>query len=102
MMVLPPSEEGAGAWAGVVFPARDTENYELVWLMPTGAEAEGNVVYLSVAHGLVQWWADAYANNPRGSISFRLGEWLPLAVRVEGVEASVLAGPPESRSLPFA
>ncbi|MBI4571424.1 MAG: hypothetical protein HY723_05695 [Chloroflexi bacterium] len=89
LLVLPPPEPDAGAWPGVVFRAQDTENYELVWLMPLGPEAKNNVVYLPVAHGLVPWWADAYVNNQRGSVPFGRGEWLPVSVRVRGLEASV-------------
>ena len=88
-VLSPPEGEADGAWPGIVFRAQDTENYELVWLMPRGAEATDNVVGLSVAHGLVPWWTDAYVNNPRGSAPYGRGEWLPVNVRVQGLEASV-------------
>lgn len=90
LLVLPPHRQGAGAWPGIIFRARDTENYELFWVIPDALES--NAVYLSVAHGLVPWWADAYANNPRGSIPFRRGEWLRLRVRVEGLGAYLFVG----------
>ena len=92
LLVLPPPEPEAGAWPGVVFRAQDTDNYDLVWLMPLGPNGTNNVVYLPVAHGIVPWWADAYVNNPRGSAPYSRDEWLPVSVRVHGLEASIRVG----------
>lgn len=78
------------AWPGVVVRAQDTENYELFWFMPHVEDgASGNVAYLSVAHNTVPWWADSYANIARGQAPYSRGEWLPISIRVQGLDASV-------------
>jgi hypothetical protein len=90
-LLAPPEGGTPMAWPGAVFRAQDTENYELLWFMPVTARAEsgGNVVYLSVAHGLVPWWTDAYVAIPRGNAPYTYGEWLPISIRIRGLEASV-------------
>lgn len=81
---------GAMAWPGVTVRAKDCDNYELFWFMPHLEDGvAGNVAYLSVAHNTVPWWNDAYVANPRGRAPYEPGEWLPVSVRVEGIEASV-------------
>ncbi len=78
------------AWPGVIIRAQDTDNYELFWFMPHLEDAEaGNVAYLSVAHDTVPWWTDSYVAIPRGAAVYRRGEWLPISIRCEGLEASV-------------
>ncbi len=85
---------GAGepgmAWPGVVVRAQDTANYDLFWFTPNlEDDASGNVAYLSVAHNVVPWWSNGYVSIPRGRARYSPGEWLPISVRVEGIEASV-------------
>ncbi len=90
MSLLPPRGEPPMAWPGVIVRAQDTDNYELFWFMPDGEdEAPGNVAYLSVAHNTVPWWTDGYVSIPRGRAPYRPGEWLPISVRVQGLQASV-------------
>ncbi len=90
LCLLPPVDDGAMAWPGVIVHALDTENYELFWFMPHQEDtASGNVAYLSVAHGIVPWWSNAYVSIPRGQAPYTPGEWLPISIRVEGLQASV-------------
>lgn len=86
--------DGRGGWFGFVLRAQDTENYELVWFMPN-AGAEPQVAYLSVAHGVVPWWTEAYQNQVKGRINIPMGDWFRARVdvmedgftlEVEGVE----------------
>lgn len=74
-------EEGVGGWFGFVMRAIDTENYELVWFMPN-AEGEDKVAYLSVAHGLVPWWTEAYACQEKGACEIHSNEWFRSHVEV--------------------
>lgn len=90
LCLLAGAEEPLMAWPGVVVRAQDTGNYELFWFVPRlEDDASGNVAYLAVAHNKVPWWNDAYVSIPRGRAPYRPGEWLPVSVRVEGLEASV-------------
>lgn len=87
---LLPRADSSMAWPGIAVRAQDTANYELFWFMPhVEDEAAGNVAYLSVAHNVVPWWNDSYVNIPRGVAAYTPGEWLPISVRVQGIEASV-------------
>ncbi len=89
-LYLLPHAEGSGmAWPGVIVRAKDTDNYEAFWFLPHLDDASGNVAYLSVAHGIVPWWTDSYVSIPRGRAPYSPGEWLPISVRVEGLQASV-------------
>jgi hypothetical protein len=90
MCLLADADKPPMAWPGVVVRAQDTENYEMFWFTPQlGDEGGRNVAYLSVAHNTVPWWSDGYVSIPRGRARYRPGEWLPLSVRVEGLDASV-------------
>jgi hypothetical protein len=51
-----------GGWFGFAIRARDALNYEIVWFMPN-AETGNSVAYVPVAHGIVPWWTEAYANQ---------------------------------------
>jgi hypothetical protein len=78
------------AWPGIVMRAQDGDNYELFWFMPNLEDDDsGNVAYLSVAHNMVPWWSNGYVSIPRGRARYSPGEWLPVSVRVEGLQASV-------------
>ena len=90
LCLLAGAGEPAMAWPGVVVRAQDTDNYELFWFMPhLDDDAGGNVAYLSVAHNTVPWWSDSYVSIPRGQAPYSPGEWLPVSIRVEGLQASV-------------
>jgi len=60
-------EMEAAGWFGFVVRAQDCDNYEVVWFMP-GAEGESSVAYVSVAHGIVPWWTEAYSTQKKGSV----------------------------------
>jgi hypothetical protein len=93
LCLLPGADEPGMAWPGVVVRAQDTANYELFWFMPSlEDDASGKVAYLSVAHNVVPWWSNAYVSIPRGRARYSPGEWLPVSVRVEGLQASVRVG----------
>jgi hypothetical protein len=90
LCLLAGAEEPAMAWPGVVVRAQDTDNYELFWFMSHLEDgASGNVAYLSVAHNMVPWWSNGYVSIPKGRARYSTGEWLPISVRVEGLQASV-------------
>ncbi len=74
--------EGAG-WFGIVIRARDCENYELIWFMPA-AESGRTVAYLPVAHGIVPWWTEAYANQQNFSPTIPHDNWFRVRVDVIG------------------
>ena len=80
-------DENAG-WFGLVIRAQDVDNYELVWFMPNIKEG-GNVAYLPVAHGVVPWWTEAFANQEKGSANVPVGEWFLVQVDVIGDEFTV-------------
>ena len=87
---LLPHTDSAMAWPGIAVRAQDTANYELFWFMPhVEDDTAGNVAYLPVAHNVVPWWNDSYVDIPRGAARYEPGEWLPVSVRVQGIEASV-------------
>lgn len=77
--------EGGGGWFGLVMRAQDTNNYELVWFMPN-AESENTVAYLSVAHGIVPWWTEAYRRQKKGISSIPENDWFRAQIEVRGDE----------------
>lgn len=90
LCLLAVADEHGMAWPGVVVRAQDTANYELFWFVPHLKEdASDNVAYLSVAHNVVPWWTNGYVSIPRGRVQYSPGEWLPVSVRVEGLQVSV-------------
>ncbi len=80
--------KGAG-WFGFAVRAQDCENYELVWFMPGGAEETNTVAYLPVAHGIVPWWTEAYANQKKGNIQIPQKDWFTARIDVKGDEFTV-------------
>ena len=80
--------EGSGGWFGFVIRAQDELNYELVWFMPN-AEKEKSVAFISVAHGVVPWWTEAYANQQKGGPQISYDEWFAARVDVIGDEFSI-------------
>jgi len=80
--------EGSGGWFGFAVRARDELNYELVWFMPF-AEKDRSVAYLSVAHGIVPWWTEAYSNQQKGGPSISANDWFRARVDVIGDELSI-------------
>lgn len=80
--------KGAG-WFGFAVRAQDCANYELVWLMPGGAEDTNTVAYLPVAHGIVPWWTEAYANQKKGTIQIPQKDWFTARIDVKGDEITV-------------
>jgi hypothetical protein len=68
-------------WFGLVMRARDLENYELVWFMPQ-AEGGKTVAYLSVAHGIVPWWTEAYVGQQKGTAHIPDDAWFRTRVDV--------------------
>jgi hypothetical protein len=80
--------DGSGGWFGFVIRARDELNYELVWFMPL-AEKDGSVAYLSVAHGIVPWWTEAYSTQQKGRPTIPSDDWFRARVDVIGDEFSI-------------
>ncbi|MFC1534781.1 family 16 glycoside hydrolase [Thermodesulfobacteriota bacterium] len=80
--------EGNGGWFGLAIRAKDTENYELVWFMPN-AEEENTVAYVSVAHGVVPWWTEAYRSQQKGKTAIPKDEWFQVQVEVIDDEFTV-------------
>ncbi|MGB2895944.1 MAG: hypothetical protein WBB65_07270 [Anaerolineales bacterium] len=80
--------EGSGGWFGFAVRARDELNYELVWFMPL-AEKNGTVAYLSVAHGIVPWWTEAYSTQQKGGPTIPANDWFRARVDVIGDELSI-------------
>lgn len=60
-----------GGWFGFAIRAKDSQNYELVWFMPN-AEPGRTAAYVAVAHGIVPWWTEAYANQKKAPHIFPL------------------------------
>jgi hypothetical protein len=81
------SMEGAG-WFGFAIRARNLENFELVWFMPS-AEESATVAYLPVAHGIVPWWTEAYAKQQKGGPKLPSNDWFQAQVDVIGDEITV-------------
>jgi hypothetical protein len=80
--------EGRGGWFGFAVHARDEMNYELVWFMPL-AEKDRSVAYLSVAHGIVPWWTEAYSTQQKGGPIIPANDWFRARVDVTGDELSI-------------
>jgi hypothetical protein len=74
--------EGSGGWFGFAIRAQDTENYELVWFMPT-AENNRTVAYVPVAHGIVPWWAEAYSTQQKGAAAIPVNDWFQAQVEAK-------------------
>ncbi len=72
--------EGAG-WFGFVIRAQDCDNYEIVWFMPE-AEDSDSIAHIAVAHGIVPWWTEAYANQQKGSVPIPKNDWFLAKVDV--------------------
>ena len=72
--------ERAG-WFGIVMRAHDVKNYELVWFMPE-AENKKTAAYISVAHGIVPWWTEAYATQEKGCPHIPRNTWFTVRVDV--------------------
>jgi hypothetical protein len=81
-------QEGQGGWFGFVIRAQDEFNYELVWFMPN-AEKGKTVAYISVAHGVVPWWSEAYACQQKGGPQISFEEWFKARVDVIDDELSI-------------
>jgi hypothetical protein len=82
--------EGDGGWFGFVIRAQDISNYELVWFMPK-AGARQTSAYLSVAHGIVPWWTEAYTSQQKGTLQIPYDKWFAARVDVIGDEFSLYA-----------
>jgi hypothetical protein len=76
--------EKAG-WFGFVLRARDTLNYEIIWFMPN-SETGSTAAYVPVAHGIVPWWTEAYANQQKGNPFIPDDAWFKARVDVVGDE----------------
>lgn len=77
-----------GGWFGFVIRAQDTDNYELIWFMPT-AESGKTVAYISVAHGIVPWWSEAYASQKKGYAFIPKNDWFKARVDIKDNEITV-------------
>lgn len=75
-------------WFGLAVRARDLENYELVWFMPN-TESERTVAYLVVAHGVVPWWAEAYATQEKVSPNIPRDIWFGVRIDVANDEVTL-------------
>jgi hypothetical protein len=80
--------DGSGGWFGFVIHAQDELNYELVWFMPL-AKKGGSVAYMSVAHGIVPWWTEAYSTQYKGESNIPANDWFRAKVDVIGDELSI-------------
>ncbi len=69
------------AWMGVVFRAQDMDNFEMVWIMPL-ASAE-NVAHISVSHGIVPFWSDAYEQSKKATIAINEKDWNMITIQME-------------------
>ena len=75
-------DPGAG-WFGFALRAQDLQNCEIVWFMPR-AWSGATVAYVPVAHGIVPWWAEAYATQKKGNVPIPDGEWFKARADVSG------------------
>lgn len=78
----------SAGWFGFAIRAQDFLNYEIVWFMPN-AETGSTVAYVPVAHGIVPWWTEAYANQKKGNPHIPTDSWFLARVDVSGVEFTV-------------
>lgn len=78
------AQERAG-WFGFAIRAQDLLNYEIAWFMPD-AESGKTAAYVPVAHGIVPWWTEAYANQKKGTIHIPTSSWFRARVDVVGDE----------------
>ena len=81
------SQPRAG-WFGFAIRAQDVLNYEIVWFMPN-AETGNTAAYVPVAHGVVPWWTEAYANQKKGNPHIPTDSWFRARVEVLGDEFTV-------------
>lgn len=72
-------------WFGFVIRAQDFLNFEIVWFMPN-AETGNTAAYVPVAHGIVPWWSETYANQKKGSPHIPVDEWFRTRIDVSGDE----------------
>lgn len=77
-----------GGWFGFVIRAQDVLNYELVWFMPN-SESGNTAAYVPVAHGVVPWWAEAYAKQEKGNVYIPDNSWFQASINVVGDEFTV-------------
>ena len=75
-------------WFGFAIRAQDSLNYEIVWFMPS-AEPGSTAAYVPVAHGIVPWWTEAYANQKKGDADIPSDAWFKARVDVVGDEFTV-------------
>ncbi|MFC1953677.1 hypothetical protein ACFLWR_06085 [Chloroflexota bacterium] len=75
-------------WFGFAIRAQDSLNYEIVWFMPN-AETGSTIAYIPVAHGIVPWWTEAYANQKKGNPYIPSDSWFRTGVEVVGDEFTV-------------
>ena len=80
--------QGAG-WFGFAIRAQDCDNYEVIWFMPGGAEEANTVAHVTVAHGVVPWWTEAYAKQEKGNVFIPQNDWFTARVEVIGDEFSI-------------
>jgi len=78
----------SAGWFGFAIRAQDALNYEIVWFMPN-AETGSTVAYVPVAHGIVPWWTEAYANQEKGNPYIPTDSWFRARVDVSGDEFTV-------------
>ena len=81
------SRASAG-WFGFAIRAQDFLNYEIVWFMPN-AETGSTVAYVPVAHGIVPWWTEAYANQEKGNPHIPADSWFRTRIDIVDDEFTV-------------
>ncbi len=72
---------------GIVFRAQDLENYEMIWVMPL-AKTE-NVAHITVAHGIVPWWSEAYKISKKATIAINEQDWNLIQIQMAEDEFTV-------------
>jgi hypothetical protein len=84
-----PEEVG---FIGLIFGARDSSNYELIYLSPGNAEGTGEIQYDPVMNGSTTW---QIYNGPNylTHTPYIAGEWVQFTIDVHQHSATVYVGP---------
>ncbi|TBL78199.1 hypothetical protein [Paenibacillus thalictri] len=89
---------GPYGFVGLVFGARDAQNFELVYVSPGTDDEPGEIQYDPIMNGSSTW---QIYNGPRYQAPAPMpsGEWTQLAVEVKGRSAAVYVGDSSSPQL---
>lgn len=81
----------APGFIGLVFGARDSDNYELIYLSPGDNNGVGQIQYDPVMNGSTTW----QIYNGLGYLSYasyKVGEWVKFTIDVQGNSAQIYIG----------